>query len=85
MAGSLNRVQLIGNIGKDPEIKQIPSGTSVCKFSIATSEYSKSSDGAAGEKTEWHNIVCWGKLAEVCGQYLKKGKKSLPRRKIANK
>lgn len=68
-----NSVQLIGNLGKDPEIKYLPNGDPVCNFSMATSESWKK-DGEKVTKTEWHNIVAWGKLAEVCGQYLDKGK-----------
>ena len=75
MAGrSLNKVQLIGNLGKDPELSYTGSGIAVAKFSIATSEQWKDDTGNK-ERTEWHNIVVWRKLAEVCGQYLKKGSK----------
>ncbi|MBI4547876.1 MAG: single-stranded DNA-binding protein [Ignavibacteriae bacterium] len=76
MAGrSLNKVILIGNLGKDPELSYIPSGVAVAKFSIATNERWKDQDGNLQERTEWHNIVAWRKLAEICGQYLKKGSK----------
>ncbi|MFZ4621828.1 MAG: single-stranded DNA-binding protein [Bacteroidota bacterium] len=75
MSRSLNKVQLIGNLGKDPELKYTPSGVAVATFSIATSESWKDTDGNQQEKTEWHNIVAWRKLAEICGEYLKKGKK----------
>jgi single-strand DNA-binding protein len=75
MSRSLNKVQLIGNLGKDPELKYTPSGVAVATFSIATSESWKDQDGNQQEKTEWHNIVAWRKLAEICGEYLKKGKK----------
>ena len=75
MAKSLNRVMLIGNLGKDPELKYTPSGVAVATFSIATSEQWKDQEGNAQEKTEWHNIVAWRKLAEIVGEYLKKGKK----------
>ncbi len=75
MSRSLNKVQLIGNLGKDPELKYTPSGVAVATFSIATSESWKDADGNQQEKTEWHNIVAWRKLAEICGEYLKKGKK----------
>lgn len=71
---SLNKVQLIGNLGKDPELRTT-SGDDVCNFSIATSERWKDRDGEQQEKTEWHNIVVWGKLAEVCDRYLSKGSK----------
>lgn len=75
MSRSLNKVMLIGNLGKDPELKHTPSGVAVATFSIATSDTWKDKDGNAQEKTEWHNIVAWRKLAEICGEYLKKGKK----------
>lgn len=76
MAGkSLNKVTLIGNLGKDPDVSYTPSGIPVAKFSVATNERWKDVDGNFQEKTEWHNIVAWRKLAEICGQYLKKGSK----------
>jgi single-strand DNA-binding protein len=74
MAGSVNRVILVGRLGKDPEIRSIPSGTSVSKFSIATDERFTDKSGEKQERTEWHNIEAWGKLGEICGQYLRKGK-----------
>ena len=74
MAGSVNRVILVGRLGKDPEIKSIPSGTTLAKFSLATDEKFTDRSGEKQERTEWHNIVAWGKLGEICGQYLKKGK-----------
>jgi single-strand DNA-binding protein len=74
MAGTVNRVILVGRLGKDPEIRSIPSGTSVAKFSLATDERFTDKSGEKQERTEWHNIVAWGKLAEICGQYLRKGK-----------
>ena len=76
MAGkSLNKVLLIGNLGKDPELSYTPSGVAVAKFSIATGERWKDQEGNVQERTEWHNIIAWRKLAEICGQYLKKGSK----------
>ena len=76
MAGkSLNKVMLIGNLGKDPEVSYTASGIAVAKFSIATNERWKDNDGNFQERTEWHAIVAWRKLAEICGQYLKKGSK----------
>ena len=76
MAGkSLNKVTLIGNLGKDPELSYTPSGVAVAKFSVATGERWKDQEGNLQEHTEWHNIVAWRKLAEICGQYLKKGSK----------
>jgi single-strand DNA-binding protein len=73
MARGLNKVMLIGNLGKDPELKYTNSGVAVATFSIATSESWKDAEGNMQERTEWHNIVAWRKLAETCGQYLKKG------------
>lgn len=75
MARGLNKVTLIGHLGKDPELKYTPNGTAVCNFSLATTESYKGDDGNWVEKTEWHNIVVWRKLAETCSQYLKKGSK----------
>src|SRR3954454_15832882 len=74
MAGSVNKVILVGRLGKDPELRSIPSGTSVAKFSLATDDRFTDKNGDKQERTEWHNIVVWGRLAEICGQYLKKGK-----------
>jgi single-strand DNA-binding protein len=71
---SINKVILVGRLGKDPEIRSTPSGTSVAKFTIATSDKFTDRAGEKQERTEWHNIVAWSKLAEICGQYLKKGK-----------
>jgi len=71
--GALNKVMLIGNLGKDPEVRAIPSGVKVANFSIATTEKYKDREGQMVEKTEWHNIVMWRGLAEVAEKYLKKG------------
>src|SRR6058998_2710044 len=71
---SVNKVILVGRLGKDPEIRSTPSGTSVAKFSLATDDRYTDKSGEKQERTEWHNIVAWGKLAEICGQYLRKGK-----------
>jgi single-strand DNA-binding protein len=71
---SLNKVMLIGNLGKDPEVRYTTSGQGVASFSIATTEKYKNKSGDWEEKTEWHNIVLWGKLAEVAKDYLSKGK-----------
>ena len=74
MAG-INKAILIGNVGKDPEITYTPAGLAVAKFSLATSEQWKDkSSGEKKEKTEWHRIVVFGRLAEICGEYLSKGK-----------
>lgn len=74
MAGSLNKVLLIGRLGRDPELRYTTSGQPVATFSIATDESYKSKDGQKVEKTEWHRIVVWGKSAEFCGNYLTKGR-----------
>lgn len=75
MPKSVNKVILIGNLGKDPEIKYTPSGTPVAKFSLATNERYKDKSGEFQERTEWHNIVAWQRLAEIVGEYVKKGSK----------
>ena len=76
MAGkSLNRVTLIGNLGKDPELKYTPSGTPVAKITLATNERYKDKSGEWQDRTEWHNVVLWQRLAEIAGEYLKKGGK----------
>jgi single-strand DNA-binding protein len=74
MSSSVNKVILIGRLGKDPEIRSTPQGTTVAKFTMATDERFTDRNGEKQERTEWHNIVAWAKLAEICGQYLKKGK-----------
>jgi len=74
MAGSVNKVILIGRLGKDPELKYTPSGAPVVNFSLATDESFKDRNGEQQNRTEWHRIVAWGKLAEICGEYLTKGK-----------
>ena len=70
----VNKVILIGNLGKDPEVRSTPSGQSVASFSLATSRRWKDKSGNRQEETAWHNIKVWGKQAEIAGQYLKKGK-----------
>jgi single-strand DNA-binding protein len=70
----INKVILVGRLGKDPEIRSTPQGTSVVRFTVATDERFTDRAGEKQERTEWHNITAWGKLAEICGQYLKKGK-----------
>ena len=71
---SLNKVMLIGNLGKDPEVRYTTAGTPVASFSIATSEKFKNKAGEWEERTEWHNITLWSRLAEIAGEYLAKGK-----------
>lgn len=70
----LNKVMVIGNLGADPELKNI-NGNTVCKLSVATSEKWTGKDGTKQERTEWHRVSVWGKVAENCGKYLAKGKK----------
>ena len=70
----LNKVFIIGNLGKDPEVRFTSNGKAVAKFSVATSERWTDQDGNKQERTEWHNVVVWGKQAETCGQYLAKGR-----------
>jgi len=72
MARGLNKVMLIGNLGRDPEMRYTPSGKPVTSFSIASSRSWVSSDGERREETEWFNIVAWGTLAEICNQHLSK-------------
>ena len=71
---SVNKVILVGNLGRDPEIRHAPSGAAVATFTIATNEVRNNKEGQREERTEWHRIVAFGKLAEICGQYLIKGK-----------
>ena len=75
MAKSVNKVILVGNLGKDPEVKYTPSGVPVAKFSLATNERYKDKGGEWQDRTEWHNIVAWQRLAEIVGEYVKKGSK----------
>lgn len=72
---SLNRAQIVGNLTRDPEMRYVPSGQAVCSFSVATNRRWKDKDGNQQDQTEFHNIVAWGKLAEISNQYLKKGNK----------
>ena len=78
MAGSLNRVMLIGRLTRDPELRYTPSGAAVCNLGLATNSYRKDQSGESKEFTEFHNVVAWNqgnrKLAELCGQYLQKGR-----------
>jgi single-strand DNA-binding protein len=74
MAGSVNRVTLIGHLGADPEVRYTPSGAPVASFRIATSENWTDKEGQKQTRTEWHRIVVWNKLAELCGEYLSKGR-----------
>lgn len=85
MMASVNKVILIGNLGKDPEVRYMTNGEAVCNFSIATTEKWKAQDGQMQEKTEWHNIVMYRRLAEVAGEYLKKGSSVYIEGKIATR
>ena len=71
----VNKVILIGNLGADPEVRYSQSGTAIASFRIATTEVWKKQDGSKEEQTEWHRIVTFGRLAEICGEYLAKGSK----------
>lgn len=72
--GSVNKVILVGNLGRDPEMRYTQSGAAVANFSIATNEVRNNREGQREERTEWHRVVAFGKLADICGQYLRKGK-----------
>ena len=72
---NLNKAMIIGNLTRDPEVKTTPSGQNVATFSVATNRVWTNAQGQKQEAVEYHNIVAWGKLAEICGQYLNKGKK----------
>jgi single-strand DNA-binding protein len=76
MAGGVNKVILIGNLGADPEVRFTPGGQAVANFRIATNESWTDKNQQKQERTEWHRIVVWGKLAELCGEYLKKGRQA---------
>lgn len=73
MARGINKIILVGNLGQDPELRYTGSGTAVCNMRLATNESYKDASGQMVDKTEWHSIVAWSKLAEICGEYLKKG------------
>jgi single-strand DNA-binding protein len=75
MPKSVNKVILVGNVGKDPEVKYSPSGTPTAKFSLATNERFKDRNNEWQEQTEWHSIVAWQRLAEIVGEYVRKGSK----------
>ncbi|MDX1660802.1 MAG: single-stranded DNA-binding protein [Gemmatimonadota bacterium] len=75
MARSLNKAMLIGNLGRDPELRHTASGIAVATFSVATNWSRTTDDGRTEENTEWHNVVAWRRLAEICDQYLNKGSK----------
>ena len=85
MARSLNRVQLIGNLTRDPELRCTPSGTAVCTFSIATNRSWTLDTGEKKEEVEFHRIVAWNKLAEICSQFLTKGRKVFVEGRLATR
>jgi single-strand DNA-binding protein len=86
MAKSVNKVILLGTLGKDPELKYTPQGTAVARFSMATNEnYKDKQSGEWKERTEWHNIVCWQRTAEVAAEYLKKGRQVYIEGRITNR
>lgn len=81
----VNQVTIVGNLGKDPDLRYTPSGTAVATFTVATSENYKDREGNKQTKVEWHNIVAWRQLAEICGKYLHKGKQVYLEGKIQNR
>ncbi len=83
---SVNKVILVGNLGKDPEVRYTPSGVTVANFSLATSdEWKDKESGQKQERTEWHKVVAWRRLGEICGEYLKKGSQVYIEGKIQTK
>lgn len=80
-----NKVQLIGRLGKDPEVRDLDGGKKVVSFSLATSEYYNDKDGKKVENTQWHNVVAWGKTAELAEQLLKKGMEVLVDGRLNNR
>jgi len=85
MARSLNRVELIGNLTRDPELRYTPSGTAVCSFGLATNRSWTTDTGEKHEESEFHNIVAWNKLAELCSQFLVKGRKVFVEGRLATR
>lgn len=75
MAYAINKAILIGNLGQDPELRYTGNGTAVCNMRLATTDRYKDGAGEMVERTEWHNVVAWARLAEICGEYLRKGSK----------
>ena len=82
---SINKVILIGNLGADPELRHTATGTTVANFSLATKDAWTGKDGNKEERTEWHRIVAWGRLGEICGEYLAKGKQVYVEGKLQTK
>jgi len=85
MARSLNKVQLIGNLTRDPELRYTPTGTAVCSFSVATNRSWTTDSGEKKEETDFHRVVAWNKLAELCSQLLTKGRKVYVEGRLANR
>ena len=85
MARSLNRAQLIGNLTRDPELRYTPNGTAVCSFGLATNRSWKTDSGEKHDEAEFHNIVAWNKLAELCSQFLVKGRKVFVEGRLATR
>jgi len=85
MARSLNRAQLIGNLTRDPELRYTPNGTAVCSFGLATNRSWKTDTGERREEADFHNIVAWNKLAELCSQFLVKGRKAYVEGRISTR
>lgn len=86
MARSLNKAQVIGHVGKDAEVRYTGTGTPVATFSVATTEsWKDKASGQMQERTEWHNIVAWSRLAEICGEYVKKGRRVYIEGRIQNR
>ena len=85
MARSLNRAQLIGNLTRDPELRYTPNGTAVCSFGLATNRTWKTETGEKREEADFHNIVAWNKLAEICSQFLVKGRKAYVEGRISTR
>lgn len=81
----VNKAIIVGNLGRDPEVRFTPSGKAVAKFTVATSERWTDQQGQRQERTEWHNIIVWGKQAETCGQYLSKGRQVYVEGRISNR
>ncbi|MGH8013747.1 MAG: single-stranded DNA-binding protein [Candidatus Binataceae bacterium] len=82
---AVNKAILVGNLGRDPEVRYLPSGQTVANFTLATSDSYTDRSGARQERTDWHNIVVYGKQAELCGQYLKKGRQVYIEGRISNR
>ena len=82
MSSLRNQVQLIGNLGKDPEVKELNSGKKVANFSLATNESYRTKDGEKKEETEWHNIVAWDKTADIIEKYVTKGREVIVKGKL---